>query len=234
MSIPKEIRVAMVCSDPLLERVGLERMLAALVSAGAGPTHAGMREAPADAFDMHAFVERVATQASTSSMPSIDRREEPRYTGYFNPQREKLSFVQLHFEGRAAREAFAAADALASALAFELGFAHPIVSGAGRDWNRVANTTAHELQDLGIEGICARTYFGPHLVSLVGADRIRAAGGRLVGPRAILDLAPEPWKTELATLAARQAEVTTAFEPAGVFCDLAERRPGARWTPIPL
>jgi hypothetical protein len=209
-------------------------MLSALASVDLEPTHAGMRESPKDEFELAGFVEQVATKASTSSMPSFVRRSAPKYTGYFNPQRDQLSMVKVTFSGNPGSTPYTAADALAEALAVEFGYVHPIVDGAGRAWNSVANTTEDEFQRLGIEGICARTYFGPHLVSLIGAKRITDAGGRITANGAVLDLAPRPWDAELDALKARQAEVTKAFEPAGVIGDSSDDSRGARWKPVPM
>ena len=69
---------------------------------------------------------------------------------------------------------------------------------------------------------------------LVEGDRITEVGGRLTASGAVLDLAPSPWNADLTALKARQSEVTKAFEPAGVMCDLAEETPGTRWIPVPL
>ena len=230
---PKEIRLELVIHDALLTRRGLRRMLSALAKVDLAPTHAGMREWPKEEFALDAFVERVAMVASTSSMPSFVRGAKPRYTGFFNPQKTELSFLSLTFPGDPGKAPYVAADALAASLSVEFGFVHPIFEGAGRPWNRVANTTAWELQRYGIEGVCARTYFGPHLVSLVGAKKLAAVGARSTKRGAILDLAPHPWTVELDVLKRRQREVTPVFDRAGVIGDLAENIRGKRWKPAP-
>lgn len=234
MPAPKEIRIGLLTQYPLLDRDGLERMLSALASVDLEPTHAGLRESPKDEYDLQEFVETVASKASTSSMPCFDRRKAPKYTGFFNPQRDKLSMAKLTFTGKQGATPYTAGDALAEALAIEFGFVHPIVEGAGRPWNAAGNTTQDEFQKYGLQGICARTYFGPHLVSLIGAKRITDAGGRITANGAVLDLAPRPWDADIDTLKARQAEVTKAFDPAGVFGDFMDRTRGKRWKPLAM
>jgi len=234
MATPKEIRVGLLTQYPLLDRDGLTRMLSALASVDLDPTHAGMRESPKDEYDLKEFVERVAKNASTSSMPCFDRRKAPKYTGFFNPQREKLSMVDIRFSGKPGATPYTAGDALAEALAIEFGYVHPIFEGAGRPWNAPANTTQDEFQKYGLQGICARTYFGPHLVSMIGAKRITDAGGRITANGAVLDLVPRPWDAELDALKKRQAEVTKAFEPAGVIGDFMDRTAGKRWKPLAM
>jgi hypothetical protein len=239
MSTPTEIRVAIVTRAALGTREGLQRMLTTLASAGVTPTHAGIDENPTAAYDRDAFIEVVLEDGREVTMPSFVRRKAPRYEGYFTARHRGMSFVKLDFSPVDDGEApYRAGDALAEELQAEFGYVHPIITGAGGDWNGVANVTVDELQRYGPYGITARMYLGAHMVGLFGAERLDGAGGeqrpRRGGGR-VVDLAPSPWTASLEVLEARRRALAAHLAPAGVIGDHDEdKAAGPGWKPIPL
>src|SRR5262249_52780291 len=100
------------------------------------------------------------------------------------------------------------------------GTVHPDVQD-GTKFRAAGNLELEWLQRYGPLAVAARTWYGAHLVGLIGEDRIRAAGVAAPLPWGglRLDLVPEPWAAGIDTLKQRQAEAVAALAPAQVLGD---------------
>jgi hypothetical protein len=91
----------------------------------------------------------------------------------------------------------------------------------------------------GLHSIYARTWFGSHLVKLIGRERLYECGGYVQdttwgGIR--LDLVEEPWNADAETLSIAQKKTRQNLESSAVFGDYSRvlrYKPGTNWEPIP-
>jgi hypothetical protein len=96
------------------------------------------------------------------------------------------------------------------------------------------------VQEHGLDGLAATTWFGPFFVDRIGADRLARAGAvvdDLVGA-VRLDLVPDPWDAAPRTLLDAKRRAMEMLAPSGIFAEVDFRpsprhrpTPGPRWSP---
>jgi hypothetical protein len=216
------------------ERAHLDAVLDLLAGAGLEPTHAGERENELVAFDRAATVDAITS--GRRRLLSLARRKAPRYTATLRAQRAGLTSIAIDAGANPRPETlYQLGDQLAERFRAAYGVVHP---DDGTRFRAAGNMELGWLQDYGPLSVAARTWYGAHLTGLIGAERIRAAGTATPlswgGMR--LDLVPEPWTADIATLKQRQAEAIAVLEPAQVLGNYSHPvtyKPSARWVPIP-
>jgi hypothetical protein len=107
------------------------------------------------------------------------------------------------------------------------GTAHPVWLGKGQDYNAASVLCDKELRQFGPGSLCARTWFGPHLVKLIGRERLAGAVHSLIDlPAGVVqaDLLPEPWAHDISDLAPARVRGMAVLAEAEVFGDYSVRR----------
>ena len=152
------------------------------------------------------------------------------------------SYIDLAFSGEAAgaaiKDIFELGDRLAAQFRADFGVVHPIWKTKLIDpypsYSGSARFRIDQYDECGPKAVCARTWFGAHVVGLIGRAPLVKLGALETewgGMR--LDLVGSPWASDRATLAARQAEVMTELKASGVFGDYSSPlscTQGARWS----
>lgn len=228
--MPDQIVIGVFTRTPLGSAAGIARLLDALAHDPAFiPTHWGPEERIVNPYGREDLAYHAYAVASAVSMPWIARRSTSRYTGLFTPHRVGLSMVDLVFEQPDDPAAiFGLGDTLAAMLAPEYAYIHSIwqLGAQSEAYSAAAGIRLHELQRCGPREPCTRTWYGAHLVSLLGRERLEGMGAQsLLWGGMVLDLAPAPWTADFSTLRAPGA---------GRRGPGAGRRPGRLHTPLAL
>ncbi|MBC8103618.1 MAG: hypothetical protein H7Z41_13660, partial [Cytophagales bacterium] len=212
---------------------------------GLAPTHWGPDSRTRDLFDRDRLIGEVTAYQSEFYVPVLRRRKAPAYEAFFSAKSSGLNYAELRVKGPVqsadAPRFFALGDALANALTPELAFVHPV-------WNRGEESQLYsasgvlslkELQEYGLNPVCARTWYGSRLVSEIGRERLAQAGLRIENTRGggvRVDLVQDPSQSDFETLQRRQTEAMAALVPSGLYADYTRFNdfvPGPRWVPIP-
>lgn len=133
---------------------------------------------------------------------------------------------------------FLLGDAIAAQLEPEFGIVHPVWLEGSQEYCASGKITALELQKYGPTPVCARTWFGSHLVQLIGSERLFHSGAiihKTPWGGIQLDLVQHPWEKDLETLSSRQRSVMKYLQPSGVFGDYTQilnYKSGPNWIPI--
>jgi len=99
-------------------------------------------------------------------MHGLHRRQPPCYKAFFSARSQGLNNVNKEFGFARMPLIFALGDALAVALEAELGLVHPVWLGSGQEYGASGIINPDELQKYGLNPLCVRTWYGPHLVQL--------------------------------------------------------------------
>jgi hypothetical protein len=174
----------------------------------------------------------------------IVRKNAPKYSGYFS-SRTKMwpSYLTLKFDEMTQPQVasvLALSARLAAALELDYGTAHLTFRNGTPMYNASGDVPPKDLQKYGPLPLGARTWLGPHIVGLIGRDKLEASGAKIsstpwgaVRVDLLDDLASQPMET----LQAKQAEVMAKLAETGVFAifKLGElTKKGPRWTPLPV
>jgi hypothetical protein len=175
-------------------------------------------------------------------------KKKPGYRGYFRTGKYGLSKLDIDFAAKSLAEkhlveAYSWSMVLADTLQTEFGVVHQI-----RDYKAITNFYGGSghidkdyLQGYGLDAVCARTWFGPHVSSLIGDDLFNECNVPITktswgGIR--LDLIESPWLADDKALMERQDRVMPVLKKSGVFADFSggiqcRFKKGERWIPIP-
>jgi hypothetical protein len=241
--MPDRVEITVITKSSLRSRAGLEHLLNAFESLNEfTPTHWGLDERARNPYDRNELVATVSAFKNDFYMPGLHRRQTPRYEAYFSARNQGLNYVKVEF-GSSLRQkdlphVFSLGDALAANLEAEFGFVHPVWLEGSEEYCASGIITADELQKYGPTPVCARTWFGPHLVLLIGHERLSSSGAVIQNTPwggIQLDLVQHPWESDVEKLSSRQLEVMKHLQPSGVFGDytkVLEYKPGSNWKPI--
>ena len=185
------------------------------------PTEWGPDERAGGTFDRAAVIKWMTRE---EGRPGVLRRKTPRWVGGWYALDGGLFEYTVDWEEvpeALAELPFQMADAMAELLSPIWGQVQPSYRGVGPFWNQVTNISGEELVKFGPLGVTARTWIGPHIVKLIGDERLREAPASIrdAAGGVCLELLPEPWKQDAAALAAKQREVVDYLAPAGIWAD---------------
>lgn len=239
------VRAAIITTMPLRTVQAVSCLLDALERVPAlMPTHWGLDERAREPYTRAAMETAVTALDDDYYVPGFVRRKPPRYQGYFSASNVGLKYVKIQFSAPRAKDLsdiFLLGEILAEQLKAEFGVVHPIwQEGEGGQWySEAAVVDIEELQTCGPQAVAARTWFGPHMVRLVGRAILDRAGASVQDTSwggVQLDLVESPWQAGFETLRDRQLAVMAALQPTGVFGDFAtpfDCKAGPHWQPIP-
>jgi len=242
--MPDRVEIIVFTKSSLRSPVGLEHLLNAFESVKEfTPTHWGVDERARNPYDRNEVLTTVSAFKSDFHMPGLHRRQPPRYKAFFSARNQGLNYVNVEF-GSALRQkdlprVFALGDALVAKLEAEFGFVHPVWLEGSQEYCVSGKINADELQKYGLNPVCARTWYGSHLVQLIGRERLSSSGAIIKDTDwggIQLDLVQYPWESDVETLSSRQIEVMKHLQPSGVFGDyttILQYKPGPNWIPIP-
>lgn len=236
-SSPESHNVRLFTLVPLGKRPGLTALLDVLDAARLAPTHHGRDERARTAFDRAAVLDATVAKAPTAL--ALIRRKSPSYVCWLDASKKGLAGVSIETGVvKDPRTVYDLADQLAAALKIEHGVVAPVCKGHGT-FNASGRIELQWLQQFGPLYPGARNWYGLHMQKLLGAERLRAAGGVLsetAWGAVRFDLVAEPWLAEIETLEQRQREAIAALAPAQVLGDYRvpnDIQRGPRWKPIP-
>lgn len=223
------------------ERLGGARPLGTLLDLlhrhGLDPTHADYELPTKGRFDREALM--AAVTGGRQRIVVLARRKAPTATIVTHAQSSGLTAIGIELAGTLADAElpYRLGDDLAAAFAVEHGVVHPSYPGKW-DFNAAGSIELHMLQEFGPLWPAARTWYGPHMLGLLGPALARAGGEQVKTPWGAVrvDLMPTPWTAAYGTLVKRQAELQKALAGTGIFGDYRHpirHRRGPRWTPIP-
>ena len=244
--MPDTIVLTMITRRPLKTAEGLGRLLDAMESVPeCAPTHWGPDERARNPYDRTEMADAVTGYPSEFFIPGFRRNKPVRYQGYFSAKNKGLKDVKLDF-GTSLRkknlpQIFSLGAALAEGLEPEVGFVHPIwrLGEASQHYSASGILKSSDLQACGPKPICARTWYGRHIVDLIGRDRIDRAGIPVMETSwggVMLDLIESPWDSDFPVISEKQAAVMSVLEASNVFGDYSDTfncRPNSNWMPIP-
>jgi hypothetical protein len=241
------LRIRLFCAGTLRKEPRQTLLLQTLASSGdLAPTHCGRTEVRLTDFSPAAVKEMLGTAGYGSVF--VTRKEIPRWQGYLTEFPAAVSVIGIDATGKlSARRRNAYYDlatSLAAQLSVDFGFVHSIpetkTGGSAPAYATSGNIGAEQLQQFGPRSLYARTWLGPHLLQLIGAERLTRlpAVHRTTSWGAVeLDLVENPWDADVAQLAAQQSAVVETLARSGIFGDYSspnEPVAGPRWTGFPL
>ena len=242
--LPDRVEIVVMTNASLRTYEGLEQLLNAFErSEELIPTHWGPDERARNPYQRNQILETVTAFRSEFYMPGLHRRKPPRYKAYFSAKNEDLNYISIEF-GSTLRKidlarVFALGDALATQLKAEFGIVHIVWLTGSQEYCASGRIHASKLQAYGLKPVCARTWFGPYLVDLMGRERLENSGALTQGTPwggLQMDLVQNPWESDVETLSSRQHAVMQQLLPSGVFGDyttILAYQPGPNWKPIP-
>ncbi|KYC41491.1 hypothetical protein WA1_15620 [Scytonema hofmannii PCC 7110] len=241
--MPDRVEIIVITKSSLRSCAGLEHLLNAFESIKElTPTHWGTDERAPNPYDRNDLLATVSAFKSDFNMPSLHRRQAPRYKAYFSASDRGLNYVSVEFgsslQNKDLHRVFLLGDAIAAQLEAEFGIVHPVWLEGSQEYCASGKITASELQKYGPSPVCARTWFGSHLVQLISSKRLFLSGAIIHNTPwggVQLDLVQHPWKSDLETLSNRQRSVMKHLQPSGVFGDYTQflnYQPGSNWIPI--
>lgn len=170
------------------------------------------------------------------------REKNPVYHVWFSSgSRFKPSLLSLSFEDtkdlspNTVKEIFKLGSTFARHLEAVFGYVYLAWDDDQGKYMRIKIVNSAELAECGPNPVHARTWFGPHLVKLIGRDQLFQSGAivRDTDWGGIeCDLFPEPWQATLDELVKRQREVMECLQQTEVFGDYSKKidfYPGKRW-----
>lgn len=244
MPLPDAIHIVILTTMPLRSK----RTLGLLLDAFEGindmsPTNWGPDERARNPYNREEMIAEVTAMEDFSS-PGLRRARPPRYQGYFWANNSGLKTVKVEF-GSGLRQKdlpiiFQLGDAIAEALKPEYGLVHMIwrKEDSVGTYSATSVLTAEKFQDCGPKPPTARTWFGPHLVKLIGRKRLDALDvpvKKTAWGGVELDLVADPWEADFNILSSKQKEVLEQLKESGVFGDYTDWhdcKPGPRWKPV--
>ena len=245
--MPDTISITMMTLISLHTTAGLARLLDAFESIEAcKPTHWGPDERARNPYERHDLVAAVSSFPDEFYVPGLHRRRPSRYQAFFSAKDSGLKYVKIDFGTKPRQKdlpsIFSLGDALAEQLEAEYGFVHPIwrLGERSQKFSAAGVIRARDFQENGPKPVCVRTWYGPHLVGLIGRERLTKSGALIHETSwqgVQLDLVERPWEADFETLSARQLEVMRHLDPSGVFGDYTipvKPKPGPDWVPIPI
>lgn len=211
------------------------------------PTRASADEHARDPYRRDALLAAIVAArkelAGTFRPIGVVRTTAPEYSGYFRSRSgPMLSYLSLSFDDVARSEVapiLALGDRLAAVLKVDYGTAHLTFPEATPLYNGSGGTLPKDLQKFGPRPLGARTWLAPHIVGLIGRDRLDASGVHVTPTPwgalrvdLLADLARQPREA----LEAKRSEVMASLADTGVF---AGYQPGTlmkkapNWKPFP-
>jgi hypothetical protein len=249
MGLPDRVSLELYTWHPLIKKDGLTSLLEAFESASdLAPTHwcSDDQEDPKAIYHLYTrdlFLAEVGTLGEYSDIPTLIRNKDSKYSVYLtNNGLNELSQVDIEFDEdsriKDLHQIFAWGDVLASSVEAELAFLDPFWDSINYEYVHSRSLSTKEFQSCGLSSISARNWFGPHLVKLIGRDRLCDCGGHIQdtdwgGIR--LDLVKDPWLADAEALSNAQKTVRQNLESTGVFGDFAKMlrfKAGEKWVPI--
>jgi hypothetical protein len=190
------------------------------------------------------FLDEIVSLDEYSDLPTLLRKKDPQYSAYhFSSGSNNLSRIDVDFDEnsqiKSLHQIFEWSDNLALSVEAELAFLDPFWDNISYEYTHSRSLKPKEFQSYGLSSISARNWFGPHLVNLIGRERLYDCGGYVQdtawgGIR--LDLVKDPWLADAETLSKAQKVVKQNLESTGVFGDFAKMlrfKAGENWVPIP-
>jgi hypothetical protein len=241
--VPERLCIRVFTRNLLRSPVGLASLLAAFESIEElRPTHWKCLQKSGGRYDRKQVMDEVLSLSQDFAVPDIIRRKPVRYSAYFSAWNAGLKDVVINFlpPVRQLELVFRLCDALAEGLEAEFGLVHPYwdLGERSQEYSASGLISLGELQRYGPRAVCARTWFGPHLLKLIGSERLGSCGG-CVHPTSWggvrVDLLDPPWNGTFETLHVQQQAVMARLHPTGVFGDYSRFlhfKPGPSWEPI--
>jgi hypothetical protein len=203
------------------------------------PTHWGENERCRLAFDREKMIATIGAYPPDHYIPGVARRRPFAYAGWFVTDAGTMQKVYLEFgpppDPAALQTVFDLGERLARHLTPLFGTVHPVWLGKGQDYNAASVLCDKELRQFGPGSLCARTWFGPHLIDLIGRERLAGAVHSLVelpGGCVQADLLSDPWAHDIGTLEPARVRGMAALAEAEVFGDYSvfrKYKAGVRW-----
>jgi hypothetical protein len=209
------------------------------------PTHWAYQDGKAALkYSPETFLKAVAKLELDASY-SIDllRRKGPKYKADF-PLWSEIGAFDMSLLGpkdeKECEKFFAFAGALVELFRPMFAILHMrwMLGKLSEQYNRTYQLSANDFLNYGPIALCARTWAGAHVFSLLGKENLLAVGlhcretswGGLE-----IDLVPEPWQSDFETVSACQKKAMKKLKPLGVLGDYRgvpiPTVAGARWTP---
>jgi hypothetical protein len=250
MSKPDRLSIGMYTWSSLTQASSLSSLLRAFESQDdLKPTHwsfddpGSSKSSRYQPYDRDSFLTAVSSLREHQDLPELYRREDPQYVVYLVKTHLKFNRIGIKFEKKLQdndiSKIYAWAGALVSSIGAEVAFIEPAWDDIDYDYEYIASTKAKDLLTCGLDSIAARTWFGSHLVKLIGQDLLHNCGGYAQDIKSggvLLDLVENPWQTDAQTLTDAQKKVKGNLESTGIFGDYARVplvKPGANWSPFP-
>ncbi|NOK62649.1 MAG: hypothetical protein GFH27_549293n105 [Chloroflexi bacterium AL-W] len=243
--MPDAICITMITSTNLRNTVGVTHILNAFEKhPKTVPTHWGTDERARQPYNREEMISIVSDFPNDTNVPGLHRRKSPRYQAYFTAKQHDINNLKIEYRSAIDEPNLPVLFALGNALAEHLhpvfGFVHSIwdLGEQSQKYSEAGITNVRDFQEYGPQAPCTRTWFGPHLVDLIGrevllgcdAPTTETAWGGIQ-----LDLIDTPWEADFATLQQRQQQILQQLLPSGVFGDYSqpfEYQPGPRWVPV--
>lgn len=240
------IVISLISYIPLRSRSALAGFLDVLeATPNLIPTHWGQDVRARNPYDRAELIEQISAHKGMFFTPGLRRGRGIRYEAYFDSFADGLGRIKFDFGPTPAPSdlprLFNLADALADYFQPTLGFIHRFWrAGEGSDqYNAAGRVNVDSLQKYGLDRVCTRTWYGPHLTHLVGLPLLEASGALVRETPwggVQIDLVQRPWEAEPEALAAAQGRVMQTLitsQAYGDFADFFNQKPGVRWTPLP-
>jgi hypothetical protein len=194
-------------------------------------------------YDRHQFLADVSNFDEYEELPVLYRKERPKYEAEVSNNGSGLNSVSVMFDARLKvkdlSQIFDWSDSISLNLDAEFACIDPFWDDIDYEYIHSAGIGARDFQSNGLVSISARNWFGPHLVQLIGRERINNCDGYVQdtawgGVR--LDLVEEPWQANAETLSIAQKKIRRNLEDSGVFGDYSKVlrfKAGKNWFPMP-
>ena len=238
--LPDKIRLTLFTPLPLCQKAGVTALLDGLSELKRfAPTHWGENERCRNAFVRRSMIAAVSKYPPDHYIPGIARRMAISYAGYFDADAGPAQGVRLDFSAIESEAEMMAVFELGRSLAAHLrphfGFVHPVWLSKGQVYNVAGRLNANEFRAFGPRSLCARTWFGPHLLTLLGRERLAGAVHSLEdlpGGGVQADLLERPWEHGIVKLERARKRGMAVLADAEVFGDLSKSghyKAGRRW-----
>jgi hypothetical protein len=247
--VPDRIELNIFSWNSLLHKANLSSLLQAFESySDLVPTHYSSddSESPKAAYYPYScqkFLDVVSNFDEFEEFPILYRKEGLQYEAQLSNNGSKLNSVSVMLNAglkmKDLPQIFDWSDSISSSLEAEFACVDPFWDDVDYEYMHSAGIRAKDFQANGLVSISARNWFGPHLVKLIGRERINKCGGHIRETDrggVILDLVEDPWKADAEKLSIAQKEIRKNLEESEVFGDYSKVlrfKPGNKWAPIP-